>query len=232
VSGTSGLIPPGSLGLTWPETTRQAPRRSGGPGPPGWPVCWRGGWGSARLLEHPSAAGRLALLGYSMVTSCSGAPGLGRRCIHGRWSRRPASRSWSQQRLRRCCFGEAAAAVQGEPWQGGRGRKAPCLVATFTVATTCAAPRVLPPLAGAVLDPGRTLGERPYRIEGLPPLRPAVCVCGLVLASAVPIDCGRSASNPASASASLSASSGYCLRETRPSDLHFPSIVGRFRWAI
>ncbi|QCH15746.1 LD-carboxypeptidase [Synechococcus sp. CB0101] len=133
-------------------------------------ACLRGGWGAARLLEHPgllrpSGAGQW-LLGYSDVTSllwarqAAGITG----GIHGPMlTSLAAEPSWSQERLRQLLFGEPLPALAGTPWVSGVA-DGPLLVGNLTVATHLLGTAHLPELRGAVLVL-EDIGEAPYRLD-------------------------------------------------------------------
>ena len=133
-------------------------------------ACVRGGWGSARLLEHLQAQNRQLprrwLLGFSDVTSllwAQGAQGQG-GAVHGPLlTTLAAEPAWSQARLRQVLFGESLPPLQGVGWCGGVAT-GPLLVGNLTVATHLLGTPLLPPLAGAILVL-EDVGEAPYRIE-------------------------------------------------------------------
>jgi len=135
-------------------------------------ACIRGGWGSARLLEHPlmddllGAASSHWLLGFSDVTSllwarqAAGIPG----GVHGPMlTTLGAEPEWSQERLRALLFGEPLPALKGTTWSEGQAR-GPCLVGNLTVATHLLGTPHLPELRGAILLL-EDVGEAPYRID-------------------------------------------------------------------
>ena len=133
-------------------------------------ACLRGGWGAARLLEHPGlfgpGSGGRWLLGYSDVTSllwarqAAGFQG----GIHGPMlTSRAAEPSWSQERLRHLLFGEPLPALAGTPWVSGVA-EGPVLVGNLTVATHLLGTPHLPALRGAVLVL-EDIGEAPYRLD-------------------------------------------------------------------
>ena len=133
-------------------------------------ACLRGGWGAARLLEHPellrpSAAGQW-LLGYSDVTSllwARQAAGIAGG-IHGPMlTSLAAEPSWSQERLRQLLFGEPLPSLAGTPWVSGVA-EGPLLVGNLTVATHLLGTAHLPELRGAVLVL-EDIGEAPYRLD-------------------------------------------------------------------
>ncbi len=133
---------------------------------PGLLACVRGGWGSARLLEHPLSVAEGWLLGFSDVTSllwhrlASGRGG----AIHGPLlTTLSAEPSWSRERLRALLFGEPLEDLQAEPWVGGVA-EGPLLAANLTVATHLLGTPHLPTLDGAILIL-EDVGEAPYRIE-------------------------------------------------------------------
>jgi len=167
-------------------------RRSGGPGPPAWPVCAVVGVSPAAGAALPSR--QAGLLGYSDVTSCSGrAWRLGSAVASRADGHGPGQRARKWKPAAACgvwLFGEPLAAVAGEPWPG-RVAKAPCWWPTFTVATHLLGTPFLPPLAGAVLILERR-GRGALRIERLlNPLAPLPAPCKQLagLASAVSLDC-------------------------------------------
>jgi muramoyltetrapeptide carboxypeptidase len=138
-----------------------------GPGPPAALLaCVRGGWGSARLLEHPLETAGGWLLGFSDVTSLLWhrlAMGQG-GAIHGPLlTTLAAEPAWSRQRLRALLFGEPLADLEGEPWVGGQ-VEGPLLAANLTVATHLLGTPHLPDLDGAILIL-EDVGEAPYRLE-------------------------------------------------------------------
>ena len=129
-------------------------------------ACVRGGWGAARLLEHPLALPPRWLLGFSDVTSllwaqlAQGQSG----AIHGPLlTTLAAEPAWSQERLRALLFGEPLADLQGEGWSGGVAA-GPLLAANLTVATHLLGTPHLPDLGGAILVL-EDVGEAPYRID-------------------------------------------------------------------
>ena len=129
-------------------------------------ACVRGGWGSARLLEHPLPVAEGWLLGFSDVTSLLWhrlATGRG-GAIHGPLlTTLAAEPAWSRERLRGLLFGEPLADLQGESWVGGVA-EGPLLAANLTVATHLLGTPHLPALDGAILIL-EDVGEAPYRIE-------------------------------------------------------------------
>jgi muramoyltetrapeptide carboxypeptidase len=129
-------------------------------------ACVRGGWGAARLLEHPLALPPRWLLGFSDVTSllwAQLAQGHGGG-LHGPLlTTLAAEPTWSQERLRQLLFGEMPAALAGEGWRQGVA-EGPLLVANLTVATHLLGTAHLPALAGAILVL-EDVGEAPYRID-------------------------------------------------------------------
>jgi muramoyltetrapeptide carboxypeptidase len=134
--------------------------------PPALLACVRGGWGSARLLEHPLEAAGGWLLGFSDVTSrlwhrlASGRGG----AIHGPLlTTLAAEPAWSRERLRALLFGEPLDDLEGESWGGGRA-EGPLLAANLTVATHLLGTPHLPDLDGAILIL-EDVGEAPYRID-------------------------------------------------------------------
>lgn len=138
-------------------------------------ACIRGGWGSARLLEAPSAAtpadpatAARWLLGFSDVTSLLWARLAAGRSggVHGPMlTSLAAEPEWSRQRLRDLLFGRPLPALTGAPWCGGVA-EGPLLVGNLTVATHLLGTPHLPPLRGAVLVL-EDVGEAPYRIDRL-----------------------------------------------------------------
>jgi muramoyltetrapeptide carboxypeptidase len=129
-------------------------------------ACVRGGWGAARLLEHPLALPPRWLLGFSDVTSllwAQLAQGHGGG-LHGPLlTTLGAEPAWSQERLRQLLFGEMPAPLEGESWRQGVA-EGPLLVANLTVATHLLGTAHLPALAGAILVL-EDVGEAPYRID-------------------------------------------------------------------
>jgi muramoyltetrapeptide carboxypeptidase len=129
-------------------------------------ACVRGGWGSARLLEHDLPQPQGWLLGFSDVTSLLWdrvACGLG-GAIHGPLLTTLATEpTWSQERLRALLFGEPLSDLEGSGWQGGVA-EGPLLAANLTVATHLLGTPHLPDLSGAILIL-EDVGEAPYRIE-------------------------------------------------------------------
>ena len=132
-------------------------------------ACVRGGWGAARLLEHPGL--RLPagwLLGFSDVTSllwAQQARGLA-GAVHGplltSLAREPA---WSQERLRDLLFAHRLAPLSGQAWRPGVA-EGPLLVANLTVATHLLGTPHCPSLQGAILVL-EDVGEAPYRLDRL-----------------------------------------------------------------
>ncbi len=126
----------------------------------------RGGWGAARLLEHPNSWETGWVLGFSDVTSillsrlAAGFDG----CIHGplltSLSNEP---NWSQERLKAILFGEQIPDLYGEGWQNGVG-VGPLVVANLTVSSHLLGSRHIPDLKGAILV-FEDIGESPYRID-------------------------------------------------------------------
>jgi muramoyltetrapeptide carboxypeptidase len=129
-------------------------------------ACVRGGWGAARLLEHPLALPPRWLLGFSDATSllwAQLAQGHG-GSLHGPLvTTLGAEPAWSQERLRQLLFGEPPPALEGEGWREGVA-EGPLLVANLTVATHLLGTAHLPALAGAILVL-EDVGEAPYRID-------------------------------------------------------------------
>jgi muramoyltetrapeptide carboxypeptidase len=136
--------------------------------PPALLACVRGGWGSARLLEHPLPVAEGWLLGFSDVTSLLWhrlAAGRG-GAIHGPLLTTLASEpAWSRERLRALLFGESLEDLEAEGWVGGQA-EGPLLAANLTVATHLLGTPHLPDLDGAILVL-EDVGEAPYRIERL-----------------------------------------------------------------
>ncbi|MCP9848289.1 LD-carboxypeptidase [Cyanobium sp. Morenito 9A2] len=135
-------------------------------GPAGLRACVRGGWGAARLLEHPLDLAPGWLLGFSDVTSLLWAQ---RAQGHGGGIHGPlittlaAEPAWSRQRLHDLLFGAPLEDLRGEEWRGGVA-EGPLLVANLTVATHLLGTPHLPPLQGAVLVL-EDVGEAPYRVD-------------------------------------------------------------------
>ena len=129
-------------------------------------ACVRGGWGSARLLEHPLAQPEGWLLGFSDVTSLlwdrvNRGQGGG---VHGPLlTTLAAEPAWSIERLRALLFGEPVDDLEAVGWRGGVA-EGPLLVANLTVATHLLGTPHLPALRGAILV-FEDVGEAPYRIE-------------------------------------------------------------------
>lgn len=129
-------------------------------------ACVRGGWGSARLLEHGPTLPDRWLLGFSDVTSL-----LWAQCAQGRsgaihgplLTTLAAEPAWSQERLRKLLFGERLPPLRGQGLGGGRANGR-LLVGNLTVATHLIGTRLMPPLEGAILVL-EDVGEAPYRIE-------------------------------------------------------------------
>ena len=129
-------------------------------------ACARGGWGSARLLEHPISWKPGWLLGFSDVTSLlwarlsAGWAG----GIHGPLlTTLAAEPAWSRERLRQLLFGETPPALEGEPRGGGQ-TTGPLLAANLTVASHLLGSGLMPNLQGAILVL-EDVGEAPYRID-------------------------------------------------------------------
>ena len=129
-------------------------------------ACARGGWGSARLLEHPMVWQPGWLLGFSDVTSLlwarlsAGFAG----GIHGPLlTTLAAEPAWSQERLRQLLFGETLPALEGEPRGGGQAT-GPLLAANLTVASHLLGSNHVPDLQGAILIL-EDVGEAPDRID-------------------------------------------------------------------
>jgi muramoyltetrapeptide carboxypeptidase len=129
-------------------------------------ACVRGGWGAARLLEHPLTLPPRWLLGFSDVTSLLWAQLAQNQggAIHGPLlTTLAAEPAWSQERLRALLFGEPLADLHGEGWCGGQA-EGPLLAANLTVATHLLGTPHLPELRGAILVL-EDVGEAPYRID-------------------------------------------------------------------
>lgn len=135
-------------------------------GPAALRACVRGGWGSARLLEHPLELTPGWLLGFSDVTSllwAQRARGQGGG-VHGPLITTLASEpAWSLKRLHDLLFGVPLEDLSGEGWQAGVA-EGPLLVANLTVATHLLGTPHLPDLKGAVLVL-EDVGEAPYRVD-------------------------------------------------------------------
>ncbi|QEY33258.1 LD-carboxypeptidase [Synechococcus sp. RSCCF101] len=156
-------------GLAGEDPQRRADLEAGGPMP--LRVGVRGGWGAARLLEHPPHWQEGWLLGFSDVTSllwARQAHGLAGN-LHGPLlTTLAAEPDWSRERLRSLLFsGEPAALdpLEGEAWAGGSA-EGPLLAANLTVATHLLGTTWLPPLQGAILVL-EDVGEQPYRLDRL-----------------------------------------------------------------
>ena len=129
-------------------------------------VFARGGWGAARLLEHPQQWKTGWLLGFSDVTSillsrlAAGFDG----GVHGplltSLSQEP---DWSRERLKRLLFGFSVPDLHGEIWVKGKA-KGPLVVANLSVASHLLGSRHIPDLNGAILVL-EDVGEEPYRID-------------------------------------------------------------------
>jgi muramoyltetrapeptide carboxypeptidase len=159
------LLRPGSTAVA-SATPSAAAAAAVAEAPPALHACVRGGWGSARLLEHALPQPRGWLLGFSDVTSLLWdrvARGLG-GAIHGPLLTTLATEPlWSQERLRELLFGEPLSDLEGTGWQGGVA-EGPLLAANLTVATHLLGTPHLPELGGAILIL-EDVGEAPYRIE-------------------------------------------------------------------
>jgi muramoyltetrapeptide carboxypeptidase len=129
-------------------------------------ACVRGGWGSARLLEHSPNLPDRWLLGFSDVTSL-----LWAQCAQGRsgaihgplLTTLAAEPPWSQERLRQLLFGHRLPPLKGRGLGGGRSHGR-LLAGNLTVATHLIGTRLMPPLEGTILVL-EDVGESPYRIE-------------------------------------------------------------------
>ena len=129
-------------------------------------ACARGGWGAARLLEHPLDWQPGWLLGFSDVTAllmarqAAGFDG----GVHGPLlSTLAAEPAWSQRRLRQLLFGEELQDLQGSSWAGGVA-EGPLIAANLTVASHLLGSDHMPDLRGAILIL-EDVGERPYRLD-------------------------------------------------------------------
>ena len=135
-------------------------------GPAALRACVRGGWGSARLLEHPMELSTGWLLGFSDVTSllwAQRARGQGGG-VHGPLITTLANEpTWSLRRLQDLLFGLPLEDLSGVGWQTGVA-EGPLLVANLTVATHLLGTPHLPDLKGAVLVL-EDVGEAPYRVD-------------------------------------------------------------------
>ena len=133
---------------------------------PALAACVRGGWGSARLLEHGPTLPEGWLVGFSDVTSllwARVARGQGGG-VHGPLLTTLAEEpNWSRDRLRALLFGEPVEDLQGDCWCSGMA-EGPLLVANLTVATHLIGTPHLPDLGGAILIL-EDVGEAPYRID-------------------------------------------------------------------
>ncbi len=126
----------------------------------------RGGWGSARLLEHCQQWKKGILLGFSDVSSLllarlsDGFDG----CIHGPMlttlGREPL---WSKQRLEALLFGKSVPALAGEGWNKGIAR-GPIVVSNLAVGSHLIGTKYMPNLKGAILIL-EDVGEAPYRVD-------------------------------------------------------------------
>ncbi|MGC6483115.1 MAG: S66 peptidase family protein [Synechococcus sp.] len=129
-------------------------------------ACTRGGWGAARLLEHPIQWNPGWLLGFSDVTALllarqsAGVDG----GIHGPLlSTLAAEPAWSQERLRALLFGEPLPNLQGAAWVKGVAQ-GPLIAANLTVASHLLGSPHMPDLTDAILIL-EDVGERPYRLD-------------------------------------------------------------------
>lgn len=153
--------------LAGEDQARRADLEADNAGPPAaLRACVRGGWGAARLLEHPLILPPGWLLGFSDVTSllwAQQARGQGGG-IHGPLITTLASEpAWSLKRLHDLLFGAPLEDLCAEGWQGGVA-EGPLLVANLTVATHLLGTPHLPELKGAVLVL-EDVGEAPYRVD-------------------------------------------------------------------
>lgn len=129
-------------------------------------ACARGGWGAARLLEHPIQWSPGWLLGFSDVTALL----LARQSagidggIHGPLlSTLAAEPGWSQERLRALLFGEPLEDLPGKPWVKGVA-EGPLIAANLTVASHLLGSSHMPDLTGAILIL-EDVAELPYRLD-------------------------------------------------------------------
>lgn len=129
-------------------------------------ACARGGWGAARLLEHPWPWSPGWLLGFSDITSllCSRlAQGVGGG-VHGPLVTTLADEpDWSQQRLQELLFDRTAPDLHGETWVGGKAQ-GPLITVNLTVASHLLGSSHLPDLRGMILVI-EDVGEAPYRLD-------------------------------------------------------------------
>jgi len=129
-------------------------------------ACARGGWGAARLLEHPWPWRPGWLLGFSDITAllCSRlAQGVGGG-VHGPLVTTLADEpDWSQQRLQELLFDRVAPDLQGTTWVGGQAQ-GPLVTVNLTVASHLLGSAHLPDLKGRILVI-EDVGEAPYRLD-------------------------------------------------------------------
>ena len=129
-------------------------------------ACARGGWGAARLLEHPWPWRPGWLLGFSDITAllCSRlAQGVGGG-VHGPLVTTLADEpDWSQQRLQELLFDQVAPDLQGTTWVGGQAQ-GPLVTVNLTVASHLLGSTHLPDLKGRILVI-EDVGEAPYRLD-------------------------------------------------------------------
>ena len=129
-------------------------------------ACARGGWGAARLLEHPWPWRPGWLLGFSDITAllCSRlAQGVGGG-VHGPLVTTLADEpDWSQQRLQELLFDRVAPDLQGTTWVGGQAQ-GPLVTVNLTVASHLLGSAHLPDLKGGILVI-EDVGEAPYRLD-------------------------------------------------------------------
>ena len=129
-------------------------------------ACARGGWGAARLLEHPWPWRSGWLLGFSDITAllCSRlAQGVGGG-VHGPLVTTLADEpDWSQQRLQELLFDQVAPDLQGTTWVGGQAQ-GPLVTVNLTVASHLLGSTHLPDLKGRILVI-EDVGEAPYRLD-------------------------------------------------------------------
>lgn len=129
-------------------------------------ACARGGWGAARLLEHPWPWRSGWLLGFSDITAllCSRlAQGVGGG-VHGPLVTTLADEpDWSQQRLQELLFDQVAPDLQGTTWVGGKAQ-GPLVTVNLTVASHLLGSTHLPDLKGRILVI-EDVGEAPYRLD-------------------------------------------------------------------
>ena len=129
-------------------------------------ACARGGWGAARLLEHPWPWRPGWLLGFSDITAllCSRlAQGVGGG-VHGPLVTTLADEpDWSQQRLQELLFDQVAPDLQGTTWVGGKAQ-GPLVTVNLTMASHLLGSTHLPDLKGRILVI-EDVGEAPYRLD-------------------------------------------------------------------